>query len=161
MISNAMFERFFLPGLARECQFLDRSIYHLDGPGALRHLDSILSIRELDAVQWVFGAGNEGYGRWVDVYRRIQGAGKGVEVICTLEEIDRVIETLSPKGTLPERRRGSYTRGWPRSAGATDPLVLGQTVAWCHTGRPGTIDLPRRSAILDLATSAGKRSMHA
>jgi hypothetical protein len=112
MISNAMFERFFLPGLARECQFLDRSIYHLDGPGALRHLDSILSIRELDAVQWVFGAGNEGYGRWVDVYRRIQGAGKGVEVICTLEEIDRVIETLSPKGLylsvegVPTRKAG-------------------------------------------------------
>ncbi|MHB1317727.1 MAG: hypothetical protein ACYCYF_03810 [Anaerolineae bacterium] len=98
MISNAMFERFFLPGLTRECQFLSRSIYHLDGPGALRHLDSVLCIRELDAVQWVFGAGNEGYGQWVDVYRRIQRAGKGVEVICTLEEVEQVMETLSPKG---------------------------------------------------------------
>jgi hypothetical protein len=98
MISNAMFEHFFLPGLARECQFLDRSIYHLDGPGALRHLDSILSIGDLDAVQWVFGAGNEGFGSWVGVYRRIQAAGKGVEVICTLPEVDDVMETLSPRG---------------------------------------------------------------
>jgi len=112
MISNAMFERFFLPGLARECQFLDHSIYHLDGPGALRHLDSILSIPELDAVQWVYGAGNEGYARWVDVYRRIQAAGKGIEVICTLSEVDQVMETLSPRGLylsvedVPSREAG-------------------------------------------------------
>ncbi|MFO7695894.1 MAG: hypothetical protein R6X16_01880 [Anaerolineae bacterium] len=123
MISNAMFERFFLPGLARECQFLDRSIYHLDGPGALRHLDSILSIRELDAVQWVFGAGNEGYGRWVDVYRRIQAAGKGVEVICTLEEIDQVIETLSPKGLYLS------VEGVPAREAGLD--LLARLTRWC------------------------------
>ncbi len=61
MISQRMFDEFFLPGIIRECQFFDRSIYHLDGPGALRHLDLILAIPELDALQWVFGAGNEGF----------------------------------------------------------------------------------------------------
>ena len=112
MISNAMFERFFLPGLARECQFLDRSIYHLDGPGALRHLDSILSIRELDAVQWVFGAGNEGYATLGGRVRRIQAAGKGIEVICTLAEVDQVMDTLAPEGLylnvegVPSREAG-------------------------------------------------------
>jgi hypothetical protein len=112
MISNAMFERYFLPGLARECHFLERSIYHLDGPGALRHLDSILSIGDLNAVQWVYGAGNEGYGRWVDVYRCIQAAGKGVEVICTLPEVDQMMDTLSPRGMylsvedVPSREAG-------------------------------------------------------
>ena len=70
MISTRMFEDVFLPGLVDECRFLDRSIYHLDGPGALRHLDSILAIPELDALQWVFGAGNEGFHRWVEVYRK-------------------------------------------------------------------------------------------
>jgi hypothetical protein len=70
MISNGMFEEIFLPGIVEECRYYDRTIYHLDGPGALRHLDSILDIKELDAVQWVFGAGNEGYARWVDVYQR-------------------------------------------------------------------------------------------
>ena len=98
MISKEMFDDVFLPGIQRECQFLDRSIYHLDGPGALRHLDSILDIPELDALQWVFGAGNEGYARWVPVYRRIQAAGKGVQVICTYDEISAVIETLDPRG---------------------------------------------------------------
>ncbi|MFW5752838.1 MAG: hypothetical protein ACOCYV_02175, partial [Planctomycetota bacterium] len=44
MISPAMFDRFVRPELAASCRRLDRSFYHLDGPGQLPHLDSILSI---------------------------------------------------------------------------------------------------------------------
>jgi hypothetical protein len=98
MISTRMFEEVFLPGIVNECRFYDRSIYHLDGPGALRHLDSLLAIPELHAIQWVFGAGNEGFHRWVDVYRRIQAAGKGIQVNCTYDELDMIIETLDPRG---------------------------------------------------------------
>jgi hypothetical protein len=98
MISTEMFEDVFLPGIIRECQFLDRSIYHLDGPGALRHLDTLLAIDELDAVQWVFGAGNEGFHRWVDVYRRVQSADKGIQVMCALDEVPSVMDTLNPHG---------------------------------------------------------------
>ncbi len=98
MISPAMFEEFFVEGIRREGQFLDRTIYHLDGPAALRHLDALLSIEELHAVQWVFGAGNEGYARWVPVYRRIQDAGKGMMVIASFDEVPQVIETLEPHG---------------------------------------------------------------
>ncbi len=28
------------------------SPFHLDGPGALKHLDALLELDELDAVQW-------------------------------------------------------------------------------------------------------------
>jgi hypothetical protein len=100
MISAEMFSEFFLPGIQRECQFLDRSIYHLDGPGALRHLDAILSIPELDALQWVPGAGNQEYARWIDVYQRAQAADKGVQVLCTVEEVKLVMETLDPHGVF-------------------------------------------------------------
>ncbi len=131
MISKAMYDEFFLPGIRRECQFLDHSIYHLDGPGALRHLDSILSIPELDAVQWVFGAGNEGFHRWIDVYRKIQAAGKGVQVICFYPEIDAIIQALSPCGLflsvsdVPDRRSGlamlekleRWTESWKKRHG--------------------------------------------
>lgn len=61
LISPKMYREFFLPGIMEECCFLDRSIYHLDGPGALRHLDAILDIPELNAVQWVPGAGREDF----------------------------------------------------------------------------------------------------
>jgi hypothetical protein len=52
----------------------------------------------LNAVQWVFGAGNEGFLRWVEVYRKIQAAGKGIQVICAASEVDLIMQTLSPKG---------------------------------------------------------------
>jgi hypothetical protein len=98
MISNKMYREVFLPGIVNECRFLDRSIYHLDGPKALRHLDSLLAIPELTALQFVPGAGNEGFAKWVDVYRKAQAAGKAIMVYCTPAEIDLVIETLDPSG---------------------------------------------------------------
>ena len=98
MISKEMYDEVFLPGIRQECAFYERSIYHLDGPGALRHLDSILEIPELDAVQWVFGAGNEGYHRWTGVYQRIQKAGKGIQMMCHISELDQIFETLRPEG---------------------------------------------------------------
>jgi hypothetical protein len=100
MVSKRMFDDVFLPGIVNECRFLDRSIYHLDGPGALRHLDSLLAIPELHAVQWVFGAGNEGFARWIPVYKKIQAAGKGAQVVCVFSEIDLIIETLDPHGVF-------------------------------------------------------------
>ncbi|MHB0856788.1 MAG: hypothetical protein ACYC5M_04375 [Anaerolineae bacterium] len=112
MISNRMFEEIFLPGIVRECQFLDHTIYHLDGPGALRHLDSILAIPELNALQWVYGAGHEGYAQWVWVYQKAQRAGKGIQVVCDYEEIGQVMETLDPRGLflsvggVPSREAG-------------------------------------------------------
>ena len=98
MISTAMFEEFFLPGIMEECRFYDQSIYHLDGPGALRHLDTLLAIPELGAVQWVCGAGHEGFSQWSDVYRRIQKAGKGNCLYIAMEELPIVFETLKPEG---------------------------------------------------------------
>ncbi len=98
MISKRMFDDVFLPGIINECRFLDRSIYHVDGPGALRHLDSLLAIPELDAIQWVFGAGNEGFARWIPVYKKIQAARKAVQVNCDFSELDLIMETLDPHG---------------------------------------------------------------
>jgi hypothetical protein len=98
MVSKKMYDEVFLPGIAAECKFLDRSIYHLDGPGALRHLDSILSIPELNALQWVFGAGNEGFHKWIRVYQKAQAARKGIQVMCQVSELPMVMDTLSPRG---------------------------------------------------------------
>ncbi len=98
LISPKMYREFFLAGIAEECRFLDRSIYHLDGPGALRHLDMILQIPELHAVQWVPGAGREGFSKWVQVYQKIQAAGKGIIVYCEVSDLELVMQTLSPRG---------------------------------------------------------------
>lgn len=98
MISTKMFEEFFLDGLIDECRKLDRSIYHLDGPDALRHLDALLEIKKLNAVQWVCGAGNEGFTKWIDVYKKIQAAHKGIHLGIHIHELDDVFANLKPDG---------------------------------------------------------------
>ncbi|MFW5915174.1 MAG: hypothetical protein ACOCTQ_01745 [Planctomycetota bacterium] len=98
MISNEMFREFFLPGIEEECEHLEASIYHLDGPGALQHLDSLLEISQLDAVQWVPGAGNGPASDWLDVYHRCQDAGKGLQITLHVDELDLFMDELYPAG---------------------------------------------------------------
>jgi hypothetical protein len=101
LISQNMFEDIFLPGIRQEIDFLDRSIYHVDGPNALRHLDTILKIPNLDGVEWVYGAGNGPATKWIDVYRRIQEAGKCNHVIVeTPQDVEQILNELSPEGLL-------------------------------------------------------------
>ena len=98
MISKAMFDDVFLPGIRAECQFLETSIYHLDGPNALHHLDSLLEIDELNAIQWVSGTGHGRSSDWLPVYKKVQAAGKGCQIFLALDEIDLFMENLKPNG---------------------------------------------------------------
>jgi hypothetical protein len=98
MISASMYRDIFLDGVIHECQFLDRSLYHLDGPGALRHLDAILDIAELDGVQFVPSPWDDSFMHWAGIYKRIQKAGKCIQVNCKLSEIEDVIRILNPAG---------------------------------------------------------------
>ena len=98
MISEEMFQDVFLPGIVDECNFYQRSIYHLDGPGALRHLDALLEISSLDAIQWVPGAGREGFAKWLDVYKKIQTAGKAMQFNISIDDLPLLFEQLRPEG---------------------------------------------------------------
>lgn len=98
MISKETFDDIFLPGLLEECRFYDRSIYHLDGPGALQHLDTLLEIKDLNAIQWVCGSGNEGFGRWLPVYKKIQKGKKASEIFLDVKDLDLLFENLRPEG---------------------------------------------------------------
>lgn len=80
MISPEMFNEFVKPELAASCTKLDHAFYHLDGRGQLPHLDSLLSISELDGIQWVPGTGNSPEDKWPQVYQRIHAAGKFIQV---------------------------------------------------------------------------------
>ena len=78
MISPDMFDELFLPGLRREAQHMDHTLFHVDGPGVLRHLDTILTIPEFSAIEWVPGVGNGNPPDWIETYQKIQAAGKGL-----------------------------------------------------------------------------------
>jgi hypothetical protein len=99
MISPAAFQQTVLPAVEWECGKLDRSIFHLDGPGALRHLDALLALPRLDAVQWTYGAGQGPASKWIEVYKRIQAAGKSMEVhLASPDDAKTFMENLRPEG---------------------------------------------------------------
>lgn len=88
-----------LPAIKAEMLELERSIFHLDGPDALRHLDLLLELPSLHALQWVYGAGRGPAARWIDVYRKIQAAGKGFLVHAeNPQDALRVFHALGPQG---------------------------------------------------------------
>ncbi len=98
MISSESFEELFIPGIIRECQHMDRCIYHLDGPQALRYLDRLLEIPEIHAIQWVAGAGHDYWVDSIDVYRRIQSKKKALCLRLPARDLPLLFETLAPEG---------------------------------------------------------------
>ncbi len=82
MVSAQIAQEWILPDILTEMAPLERSIFHLDGPQALRHLDLLLALPQLHAVQWVYGAGRGPAARWIEVYRRIRQAGKSLQLIA-------------------------------------------------------------------------------
>ena len=98
MISDEMFEDVFLPEIVRECRHMDRCIYHLDGPDALRFLDRLMEIDEIQSIQWVPGAGHDYWADSIDVYKRIQSAGKAFCVAVPVNDLNRFFELFCPEG---------------------------------------------------------------
>ncbi len=93
MIGPEMFEEFVKPELVASAKRLKNSIYHLDGPGQLPHLDSLLKIPELGCIQWIPGAGQPDMTQWPDVYRKIHAAGKKIQVYG-LDALDAVAQQI-------------------------------------------------------------------
>jgi hypothetical protein len=103
MISPRMFRQFVVPPLAAQCRWLDYSLYHLDGTTAVQHLDALLEIEALDAIEWTPQAGKPhgGSPEWYDLYRRIKAGGKGVQAIDVHpEDVLPLLDAIGPQGTF-------------------------------------------------------------
>jgi 5-methyltetrahydrofolate--homocysteine methyltransferase len=100
MLAPDMFDDYFLPFIAEQTEMVPRTIYHLDGPGAIRHLDSLLDLPNLDGIQWVPGAGAKPAVEWIPLLKRIQEAGKLVYVYCESTHVQTLLEELSPAGLM-------------------------------------------------------------
>jgi hypothetical protein len=98
MISPQHFAEFCLPSIERQCRMLDASVYHLDGPTALPHLDLLLGIPELNAIQWVPGAGKPPALAWLPMLKRVQAAGKSLVISSPAADVPALVEALSPRG---------------------------------------------------------------
>jgi len=99
MISTRHFVEFSLPCLHREIAPMTHNIYHVDGRGVAQHLDVLLALPQLHAIQWVQGLGADlPILQWVPLLQRIQAAGKSVVVDLQLEELEPFMERVKPEG---------------------------------------------------------------
>ena len=99
MVSTQAFDEFYLPSLLAEVKHMTHNVFHVDGKGMLRHLDRILEVPEIQAIQWVHGVGDDApIMQWLPVIEKIQAAGKGVIVDLQLDELEPFIAATKPEG---------------------------------------------------------------
>ena len=98
MISNGQYEEYFLPYLKKQLAYVDKGFYHLDGCEQLRHLDSLLSIQELKAIQWQVVEGQPSPVHFISELKKIQAAGKGIILFVKDDELEPIMSELSSKG---------------------------------------------------------------
>lgn len=97
LLNPGLFRKFVMPAIEEEVAYLDRSCFHLDGPDALNHLDDILAIRDLDAIQWVSGAGSKPQIEWPEVLHKIQDAGKIIILHLSQDDVRRIHGEYRPE----------------------------------------------------------------
>lgn len=101
MISVDDYRRFVQPFIREQCQKIDYTLYHLDGVGAMHHLDALLEIKELNAIQWTPGVGEPqgGSPKWYDLYKKILAHGKSI-MACwvTLDELRPLLDNIGGDG---------------------------------------------------------------
>jgi corrinoid protein of di/trimethylamine methyltransferase len=101
MISVDDYRRFVQPFIREQCQKIDYTLYHLDGVGAMHHLDALLEIEELNAIQWTPGVGEPqgGSPKWYDLYKKILAGGKSI-MACwvTLDELKPLLDNIGGEG---------------------------------------------------------------
>ena len=82
MMSPEDFRKYIQPSLRSQSENVDHVLYHLDGPAAIKHMDALMEIEGIDALQWTSGdAGPDGtLPDWDVVYDKAIAAGKSIWV---------------------------------------------------------------------------------
>jgi len=98
LISNEFFVEFCLPVLEKEVKSMTHNIFHVDGKGVATHIDTIMDVPEVHAIQWVQGVGDDlPILQWIPLIKKIQ-AKKPVIVDLQKHELEPFIEQMEPEG---------------------------------------------------------------
>jgi hypothetical protein len=99
LISPAFFQRFGLPILQREVKTMTHNVFHVDGRGVAKNLDTILSVPKVHAIQWVQGMGTDyPIMQWLPFIKDLQSREIPVVVDLAQEDLSAFTNEMSPKG---------------------------------------------------------------
>ena len=100
MMSPTNYRDFILEPLRAQAKKLDTVLYHLDGADCIKHMDAIMEVEEIDALQWTSGDyGPDGtLEDWYQIYDKARAAGKSLwvkvysgEFEDWIKNVDRIV----------------------------------------------------------------------
>ncbi len=101
MISPDDFEKYGLPILKEEIKTMTHNVFHVDGLGVANHIDTILSVPEVQCIQWVQGMADDyPIMQHLDFIKYVQSKNRGIIVDLAKEDLDGYMEKMSPKNTF-------------------------------------------------------------
>ena len=101
MMSPEDIRKYIQPSLRTQSENVDHVLYHLDGPAAIKHMDALMEIDGIDALQWTSGdAGPDGtLPDWDVIYDKAIAAGKSIwvkvysgEFEDRIRNVDRIVK---------------------------------------------------------------------
>ena len=101
MMSPEDFRKYIQPSVRSQSENVDHVLYHLDGPAAIKHMDALMEIDGIDALQWTSGdAGPDGtLPDWDVIYDKAIAAGKSIwvkvysgEFEDWIRNVDRIVK---------------------------------------------------------------------
>ena len=98
MISPEMFNEVFLPSIEMQAKYLDHTVYHVDGIGNFRHLDALLGVDCLQAIQILPGAGQPSPLYFMDILKKVQAAKRNLHITIPPNEVKDALDNLSARG---------------------------------------------------------------
>ncbi len=99
MISPQQFNEFALPVLQKEVKTMTHNVFHVDGKGVANHIDSILSVPEVKAIQWVQGMADDyPIMQHIGFIKYIQSKNASVIVDLDKSDLEKFMNVVSPKG---------------------------------------------------------------
>ena len=106
-IGPNMFREIFLPVIRRQTEFLDYTVYHVDGIEAFKHVGALCELPRLQAIQILPGAGKPSPLHYMDTLRQVQAAGKNLHISIAADEVQHAIAHLSARGLFIDTSAGS------------------------------------------------------
>lgn len=104
MLSPDMFAEFVCPYMERQCARVDYSVYHLDGPSCRQHLQHLVKVPSLKAIQWTSGTPNPPASNrcwWDSIWEPVYASGKSAMIHgAPMAEIEPFVRHFGAAGTF-------------------------------------------------------------
>lgn len=98
LIGPKDFARLFFPEIEQRACTVGRASFHLDGPDAARHIDTLLACDALDVIQFTPGDGKAPARDWAKMFQKVQASGKSCLIACGKADVFPLCEVLAPQG---------------------------------------------------------------